>query len=260
MYELGNQSMISALERAHREGCSVQVELDGTERQSIASAAVLAKAGVQVRLAHISNNGIDHIKALSINGGAEVLIGGVNWGQYSNYTVDADVLLFNDPAVAQRLATDWGNNAAGFSGGNTSSQALEGPAISIAMDSLIASARHRILVITNYLTSYNVQDALAAAAARGVVVDVVLNRSGYGSSSAATWLSAHDIHVRYAPASPYLHAKVILTTTAGLIGSANLSYDGLNVNRELDTVIPSSLVPTAVSWAHAIWIHSSPVG
>lgn len=258
MYELGNPTLITALKDAHRSGCSVQVELDATESQSIASVPVLRQAGIQVRTVHVANHGIDHIKALVINGGSQVLIGGVNWGRYSSYTTDADVLIFNDPAIAQGLAIDWTNSIASFSGGATSPQALEGPSIATAIKSLIGNAHHRVLVITNYLTSYGIQDALAAAVRRGVTVDVVLNKSGYGAASAATWLSAHGVHVRLAPTSPYLHAKVILTDSAGIIGSANLSYDGLHVNRELDTPIPASLIPAATSWADTIWATATP--
>jgi phosphatidylserine/phosphatidylglycerophosphate/cardiolipin synthase-like enzyme len=82
------------------------------------------------------------------------------------------------------------------------------------------------------------------------------NRSGLGS--AASWLSSHGIEVRYSPANPYLHAKVILSPTQGIVGSANLSEDGASVNRELDTVIPASLLPAAWAWGEALWGKGTP--
>jgi len=88
MYELGNSNIIQALIQDHKMGCSETIELDGTENQSIVSGRTLASAGIDVKFAHIANNGIDHIKALVIDGGATDLVGGVNWGQYSSDTQD----------------------------------------------------------------------------------------------------------------------------------------------------------------------------
>ncbi|MHB1527640.1 MAG: phospholipase D-like domain-containing protein [Candidatus Dormibacteria bacterium] len=259
MYELGNQTLVSDLIQAHKRGCQEQVMLDGTESQSIASARHLSAAGVAVKLAHIPN-GIDHVKALVVDGGKAVLIGGVNWGQSSSYTADADMLIPRDPAAAARLTADWANTTQDWSGGQVGPEALEGPAISQAMLSVIASAKSKLLVITNYATSYVVQDALAADAARGVTVDVLLNPLGYGAKGAASWLSNHRIHVRWAPNSPYLHAKVILSQTEGLGGSANLSYHGLSINREMDAMVPASLLPAAWAWGMALWGKGTPAG
>jgi len=135
----------------------------------------------------------------------------------------------------------------------TNNEELNGPSINAAMLQLISNAQHHILITTNYLTSYSIQDALASAVQRGVTVQVLLNPQGYGASAAATWLTEHKIQVRYAPESPYLHAKIILTDTSGIIGSANLSYDGLNINRELDVIVPTSLLSAANSWADTLW-------
>ena len=121
-------------------------------------------------------------------------------------------------------------------------------------------ATGKLLVITNYATSYVVQDALVADAARGVTVDVLLNPLGYGAKGAASWLSNRRVHVRWAPDSPYLHAKVILSATEGLGGSANLSYHGLSINREMDAMAPASLLPAAWAWGTALWAKGTPAG
>ncbi len=63
-----------------------------------------------------------------------------------------------------------------------------------------------------------------------------------------------------APNSPYLHAKVILSTTEGLGGSANLSYHGLSINREMDAMVPASLLPAAWAWGEALWSKGTPAG
>jgi phosphatidylserine/phosphatidylglycerophosphate/cardiolipin synthase-like enzyme len=253
MYELGNWALVQGLIEAHQRGCQEQVMLDATESQSASSATQLTKAGVAVEMAHIANDGLDHVKALVLNGGAEALIGGVNWGSGSADTGDADVLLPGDPAASARLTEDWGNTSSSWVPGPTSSGALEGPSISQAMLSAIGAPQSKVLVLTNYLTAYAVQDALAAAVSRGVTVDVLLNPEGYGAKSAASWLTGHGVHVRYAPDSPYLHAKVILTPAEGIVGSANLTEDGASVNRELDVLIPTGLLPEAWAWGTALW-------
>ena len=46
---------------------------------------------------------------------------------------------------------------------------------------------------------------------------------------------------------------MILSTTEGLGGSANLSYHGLSINREVDAMVPASLLPAAWAWAEALW-------
>jgi phosphatidylserine/phosphatidylglycerophosphate/cardiolipin synthase-like enzyme len=122
------------------------------------------------------------------------------------------------------------------------------------------SAKAKLLVVTNCATSYVVQDALAADADRGVAVDVLLNPLGYGAKGAASWLSNRRVHVRWAPDSPYLHAKVILSATEGLGGSANLSYHGLSINREMDAMAPASLLPAAWAWGTALWAKGTPAG
>jgi len=47
--------------------------------------------------------------------------------------------------------------------------------------------------------------------------------------------------------------RVILSSTEGLGGSANLSYQGLSVNREADAMVPASLLPAAWAWGEALW-------
>ena len=59
---------------------------------------------------------------------------------------------------------------------------------------------------------------------------------------------------------PYLRAKVILSSTEGLGGSANLSYHGLSINREMDAMVPAALLPTAWAWGEALWGKGTPAG
>ena len=51
---------------------------------------------------------------------------------------------------------------------------------------------------------------------------------------------------------------MILSSTEGLGGSANLSYHGLSVNREMDAMVPASLLPAAWAWGEALWAKGTP--
>jgi cardiolipin synthase len=255
MYELGNNALINALESTKRAGCILSVELDGTETQSQNSARILEQAGIRVELTNLPGDALDHVKALVLNDGQIALVGGVNWGAYSGDTTDADVLLSNAPGLSQKLASDW-KHPDSFTG-MVFPNVISGAELQADFSSLINNAHTRILMVANYASSYVVQDALAAAASRGVQVDVLLNPQGYGVQDATKWLLAHGVNVRYAPPSPYLHAKVILSDNSGIIGSANFSHDGLNINRELDVAIPNSVMPAATAWAIALWNQGS---
>jgi cardiolipin synthase len=135
-----------------------------------------------------------------------------------------------------------------------------GRAITPALTRLIPSAHHQVDVAANYCTDWAVQDALTAAARRGLLVRVVLNRSAYGAVSAARWLHDHGVMVRWAPRAPYLHAKLLLVDgRAGIIGSANFSDDALAArNHELDVAIPAVVMPAATRWWNALWARSQP--
>jgi phosphatidylserine/phosphatidylglycerophosphate/cardiolipin synthase-like enzyme len=262
LYELGNPALIAALVALHARGRPVTVVLDGTEAQSAAAARVLAAAGVPVRLVRLADGGLDHVKLLVINH-RTVLAGGVNWGVASTATTDADVLLPDDPAGAAACAADWRTAAhppaTGAWPDPTGPGSLSGAAISAALARLVAQAAGPVDVAANYLTDWGVQDDLAAAARRGDPVRVILNPAAFGAATAARWLTAHGVTVRWAPRTPYLHAKVILTPTGGLVGSANFSFDALHArNHEFDVQIPPALLPAARAWFARLWAASTP--
>ena len=136
---------------------------------------------------------------------------------------------------------------------------MSGPAIQQELVTLVQQATGPIDVAANYLSSYAVQDALTAAAARGIPVHVVINPTAYGAAAATHWLTSHGVTVRDAPVVPYLHAKILITGNAGLIGSANFSEDAMSArNHEFDVVMPASVVPVAQAWFNTLWAASRP--
>ena len=251
MYELGNPTLVHALIAARRRGVSVSVILDPTESQSQQSGRILAQSGISVRWMHVAH-GIDHVKLLIIDG-HEVLTGGVNWGRYSRWTTDADVLLPNDSEAAQVFQADWLTAGGRSTADPESPGGWTGSAIQSSLDRMIASAHHSIFVAANYLSDWNVQDALVAAHQRGVTVDVLLNKNTTEALSSERWLVSHGVTVRWAT-GPYLHAKVLLVDgREGMIGSANFSYHGMDINHEFDVTIPTSLMADADHWFAVLW-------
>jgi phosphatidylserine/phosphatidylglycerophosphate/cardiolipin synthase-like enzyme len=95
-------------------------------------------------------------------------------------------------------------------------------------------------VLANYLSDTKLLGALENASRHGVLVDVLLNPDSYGSAAAANALGSAGAHVRMSPNHPYLHAKVLACGELAMAGSANFSYDGMNVNHELDVVLSGS--------------------
>jgi cardiolipin synthase len=250
MYELGNPALVAALIADHARGLTVQVILDATETQSQSAGTALAQAGVPVHWMHVPH-GIDHVKLLVIDG-TTTLVGGVNWGTGSSDTTDGDVLV-RDPAAAPYFAAAWAGHPSTAPEG---AGAWSGTTLLPTLTHLLATATGPVHVAANYLTDWSIQDALAADAARGLPVDVVLNQSGYGSPAAATWLLAHHVTVRWAPASPYLHAKQVWIGSTLWVGSMNFSYHGVAINQELAVTVPVPAGYTA--WWHALWAASSP--
>ena len=253
MYELGNPSIVAALEAAHHRKVLVRVVSDPEESQSQSSDITLKQDGIMVRKLAVPG-GIDHVKLLVVDD-SRVLIGGVNLGYASSYTADADVEL---TGLSARDATtifnqDW--SAAIHS--NSAASGIYGPfvtgsAIEPTMLSVIANAAGRCIILANYLSDYSIQDALVAAEHRGVKVTAVLNPTAYGEASASSWLRRGGVQVVLAPEEPYLHAKILACGGEAMIGSANFSFDGMSVNHELDVVLKGEAADKLTAFANQI--------
>ncbi len=99
--------------------------------------------------------------------------------------------------------------------------------------------------------SYGIEDALVAAAQRGVSVTVVMTHSSYDASDLA-YLVRHGVQVHETPTTGlYIHAKVICVDCAGgrgtvFVGSQNFSTASLDYNRELGVITNDPLVVRAI--------------
>jgi phosphatidylserine/phosphatidylglycerophosphate/cardiolipin synthase-like enzyme len=255
VYELGSQHVITALEQAKRRGVAVRVVLDATERESNTSAPELERAGVPVERMTVPG-GIDHVKLLVADGA--VLTGGVNLGTGSPWTTDMDLLLPSSDVGAAEAVFDQDWAAASGHGQPASGRHgpfLSGPAILAAITSLIQNTPKggQCLVVANYLSDHTVLHLLQSAETRGVHVQALLNPEAYGTSEALSALKSAGATASLAKNSPYLHAKVVACGAGGtwqaVVGSANLSEDGMHVNHELDTTVAGQLAANVAAWA-----------
>jgi cardiolipin synthase A/B len=243
MYEFGRTDLVQALVAARARGAEVRVILDPTVPPTLVAGRRLAAAGVPVRFYPVDDHAqqIDHVKLLV--GDGQALVGGMNWGATSARNHDY-ALLLRTPDELRRLVAifeqDWA-----LAGGSPAplapvvgsiAQTAPGDEIRRLLEATLNDARDRIEAEVFDLTDPDVLLILEEARRRGVGVRVLLdpgqdvNRPSYAelrrTGVAARWF-------RPAPGAK-LHAKAVLADKRLVLGSANWSHHGLDVNHELE--------------------------
>jgi phosphatidylserine/phosphatidylglycerophosphate/cardiolipin synthase-like enzyme len=138
-------------------------------------------------------------------------------------------------------------------------QTAPGDEIRNMLESALTGAHTRVLAEVYTLTDAEVLAGLATAHRRGVDVRVLLDPNQAYNRHAFDVLSAAGVPVRWypIPRGALLHAKVGLFDNELLLGSANWTYSGLDVNHELDieTRDPDAVAAYASRFA-ADWARS----
>jgi phosphatidylserine/phosphatidylglycerophosphate/cardiolipin synthase-like enzyme len=264
VYLLNDRSVIDALTAAHRRGVAVRVMLErdpyGSGPGNAPAYDQLRRAGVEVRWGNPAF-ALTHEKAL-IADGETVLIMTLNL-VYSAFHGNREYgIITHDPAeVAEARAgfsADWERRAFTpqvssllWSDVNTRRKLLD----------LVDGARSSLLLEQEALQDRELLQRLAGAAERGVDVRVITppdegesdpNRRGREQ------LVAAGAAVRTLQ-NPKMHAKTIVSDRSrAIVGSANLTYSGLDNNRELgiqlaEPEIVGRLVETfEADWARAL--------
>jgi phosphatidylserine/phosphatidylglycerophosphate/cardiolipin synthase-like enzyme len=243
MYELGRDEIVDALHAARERGEDVRVITDPTVTASRASAARLDALGVPERAYPVddSRNQIDHVKLLIAD--AEAVIGGMNWGRHSdrNHDFVLETGVTEDVARAARIfEQDWalaGGRPAPLAALVASvAQTAPGEEIRTLLRSAMAAAQRRVLAEVYTLTDSSVIAALATARRRGADVRVLLDPNQPYNRHSYALLGAAGVAVRWypVPRGVLLHAKIGLFDGELLLGSANWTWSGLDVNHELD--------------------------
>jgi phosphatidylserine/phosphatidylglycerophosphate/cardiolipin synthase-like enzyme len=241
MYELRDATAETDLARDAERGVKVEVVLDQNLAKSFNTPAYdyLRSHGVSVHWAPPSYD-VTHQKTVTVDGDVSAVMTLNLTSEY--YATSRDFALIDrDAADVGAIRAVFGDDFAGApsSPEPAGSDLIWSPGADERLVGIIGSARHTLYVENEEMSEYTIVDALAAAARRGVDVEVVMT---YQSS----WRSDFDklaeagVHVRtFSPdADLYIHAKVI-DVDPGYpdeqleIGSQNFSWASLEYNREL---------------------------
>ena len=244
MYELGRRDILSGLAGDRLGGADVRVVTDPTVNASRASLDALQRSGVAARFYPVDDTAhqIDHVKLLIADD--QAVVGGMNWGAHSDRNHDY-VLETSDSVEVERLVRifeqDWA-----LAGGaprlvpsdlaSRIAQTAPGEEIRYLLSAAFRSARVRVWAEVYTLTDPDVLLALASAHRRGVDVRVLLDPSQPYNRHSFDGLRSAGVPVRWypVPTRTLLHAKIGLFDAELMLGSANWTHSGLDVNHELD--------------------------
>jgi len=252
MYEINDPGIEGALASAAQRGVTVQVLIDSDYERSRNAPAVSYLLAHHVHVTWAPSGQIFHAKYVIIdNRRAYIGTGNFVAGDYSG-TRDFWVEDTTSRDVAAMVSTFTGDVAGNGAGAVASGGLVWSPGSAPALEALFASAHHTLLIENEEMYSYGIEDALVAAAHRGVNVTVVMTSDSRYYSDLHS-LTAAGVHVRLMNSGQtYIHAKVICADCVGtrgtaFVGSINYSTSSLNYNRELGVITTSPAVIAAVS-------------
>ena len=253
MYEFVDTSLETELANDAAAGVKVSVILDADYERSTNLPAANYLSAHHVHVTWAPKSVIYHAKFAVIDG-RELLIGTGNFtSKYYATTRDYWVVdtQRSDVAAATSVfnADLHGHTSAKAKGADL----LFSPGSSPALVALIASAKKTLLVENEEMDSIPIQNALIAAAQRGVDVTLVMTYSSEWTSAFGE-LKAAGVHVLvdHGETPVYIHAKAICADCTGghgraFVGSENFSTSSLSYNRELGIVTSNSAIVTALS-------------
>lgn len=243
MYELGRDEIVRELGAARARGVAVRVITDPTVGASRDSAVALDRLGVAERAYPVDDvrHQIDHVKLLITD--SEGVVGGMNWGRHSERNHDY-VLQTKVAATVERLARifeqDWaladGRPAPLPALVAAVAQTAPGDEIRSLLGRVLRMATRRVLAEVYTLTDPEVVTRLVLAHRRGLDVRVILDPNQEYNLHSFAVLRAASVDVRWypVPIGVLLHAKIGLFDGELILGSANWTASGLEVNHELD--------------------------
>jgi cardiolipin synthase len=257
MYELSDKTTENDLIARARAGVIVRVLLNSAYygRTFNAPAAALLRAGA-VHVAWAPSGQIFHAKYVVVDNHALYL--GTGNLVTSDYSSTRDFWVEDTTARDVTAATATFN--ADFSHDKVAPQNAGGlvwsPGSTSALVSLINSSRSTLLVENEEMDNVSIEQALTAAARRGVSVKVVMTYSSEWTSALAQLKDAGVKVSKLGASQIHIHAKVICadcTPASGtvFIGSENFSTSSLSYNRELGVLTTSSIAVRAVGHAVA---------
>lgn len=258
VYLLTDRNVIHALEDAANRGVDVRVLLElnpygvGTTGPH-ETLQELQAAGVKAEGADPTYH-YTHEKAIIVDGATvEILtanltksgLGGSSYAENREY----GVVDTNAPDVQETMAifiADWQRVAPTLADPNLVVSPVNARA---RLEAFIAGSKTTLLVEDEEMYDTQTEDALTAAARRGVNVEVVLPQpsGSSGMSADVARLLRSGVHVRYI-SSVYMHAKLMVADgSRAFVGSENFSANSLDDNRELGLLIADPQVITTLN-------------
>lgn len=245
-YLLTDFRMIGALQSAQRRGADVRVILEddvyGSDERIREVERLLIVAGVPVKLAS-SRFRLSHEKSAVIDDRAMIMTANMTlsaWTRNREFVAEVEDARLVDE-VAACFVADWHREPCAHEAEALVWSPEAGRSKLVA---LINTARATLDVYTEVMQDREVVAALARSAAGGIRVRVLMSPETDPerpkSGAALDELQRSGVRVRLL-ARPYIHAKAMVVDGGrAYIGSHNLSFSSLDLNRELGIVFDSA--------------------
>jgi cardiolipin synthase len=255
MYELSDPTAEKDLAAAAARGAVVRVVLDKKEeRTNSAAYSYLKSRRVQVTWSSSAYT-YTHQKTLVINNATAAILTANLTSKYYSTTRDFGIVDHDPRDVAAIVAVfnaDFAHKS--VTPGHGDDLVWSPTTSQDQLLALINGSRHSLRIYSEEMGDATIEDALIAAAKRGVTVQVVGENTDHEYDSDFAKLAAGGVQIRYykSPSGFYIHGKVIEAdygTPAAKIflGSENFSSTSLNRNRELGLIITTPAVLAAMA-------------
>jgi phosphatidylserine/phosphatidylglycerophosphate/cardiolipin synthase-like enzyme len=273
IYELTDQSVEQALVDAKSRGVAVRVLLNegyyGKQTGDYGAQEPVNQAAYDFLQSHDvavkwtpAYFALTHQKTLVIDG-HEALIMSFNlvpryYATGRDFGID-DVDLTDVSAIEKTFDGDWAREEEAAPQGD---DLLWSPGSKSILLSLIASASSTLEVYNEEINDQDVENALEAAAKRGVVVRIDMTYATNWKPALAELSQARVLVRTYASSSKYLyiHAKMIVADNRmAFVGSENFSTGSLDDNRELGLVLSQqNILDSLETVFNADWVQARP--
>lgn len=258
VYLLTDRNVINALEDATHRGVDVRVLLELNPYGSGSTNPHLTLQELQA--AGVRAEGSDpayhytHEKAIIVDGATLLVmtanltksgLGGSSYGADRDYGV-VDTTAADVQQAAAIFTADWQRESPSLSAPNLVVSPINSRA---RIEGFIGGARTTLLVEDEEMYDQQSEDALIAAAQRGVSVEVILPQpsGSTGPDADVARMLLGGVRVRYIT-TVYMHAKMMIADgSRAFVGSENFSANSLDNNRELGLLIADTSVITTLN-------------
>jgi cardiolipin synthase A/B len=255
MYELSDHTAESDLGAAAKRGVDVRVVLDGKQKSTNDSAYDYLRSHDVKVVWSSPEYEYTHQKTLVVDGSEAVIMTANLTSQY--YSTSRDFLVTDTSradvgAISAVFDADYAHRSITPSDGQDLVWSPTGSQDKLL--ALINGARHSLRIYSEEMGDSTIEQALIAAAKRGVDVQVCGENTDGQYDSDFSDLARGGVHISYYSSSTgfYIHGKVVEAdygTRAAkvFIGSENFSSTSLNDNRELGLITSSGTVMSAIA-------------